>query len=129
MLRTVVTGVADEPDQLRWVNGVPVIRPDDEVDATNADRLRSAILAAAGTGSELLVIDMSGTAFCDSTGLNVLVRAHKRLEEGGGQLRLVAREPTLLRIFKVTGMETMFAMFGSLQDALAAPAPAPAAEG
>src|SRR5580700_7008768 len=121
MLRTVVTGVADEPDQLRWVNGVPVIRPDDEVDATNADDLRSAILAATGTGSELLVIDMSGTAFCDSTGLNVLVRAHKRLEEGGGQLRLVAREATLLRIFQVTGMDSMFAMFGSLAEALAAP--------
>jgi anti-sigma B factor antagonist len=116
-----VTGVADEPDQLSWVNGVPVIRPADEVDATNAASLRAAIQSATPAGGETVVVDMSETAFCDSTGLNVLVRAHKRLEEGGGQLRLVAREATLLRIFQVTGMDSMFAMFGSLAEALAAP--------
>lgn len=124
--------MAVEPDQLSWVNGVPVIRPDAEVDAANADHLRAAIAAAGGAGPRLLVIDMGGTAFCDSTGLNVLVRAHRRLEEAGGELRLVAREPTLLRIFAVTGMDSMFRIFGTLDAAVAAPrvaGPAPAAEG
>jgi anti-anti-sigma factor len=109
--------VSDEPDQLSWVNGLPVIRPDVEVDATNADHLRAAILAAAPAGGERLIIDLTETAFCDSTGLNVLVRAHKRLEAAGGELRLVARQPTLLRIFAVTGVDTMFRMFATLQEA------------
>jgi anti-anti-sigma factor len=127
-----VIGVAEEADQLSWINGIPVIRPDTEVDATNAEHLRAAIAAAADTGPGLLVIDMGGTAFCDSTGLNVLVRAHKRLDEAGAELRLVAREPTLLRIFAVTGMDSMFRMFATLGEAVAAPVaadPAPAAEG
>jgi anti-anti-sigma factor len=117
MLTVTVVGVSQESDQLSWVNGLPVIRPDVEVDATNADHLRAAILTAASTGAERLIIDMSDTAFCDSTGLNVLVRAHKRLEAGGGELRLVAREPTLLRIFTVTGMDTMFRIFATLEEA------------
>ena len=124
--------MAVEPDQLSWVNGVPVIRPDTEVDAANADHLRAAIAAAGGAAPRLLVIDMGETAFCDSTGLNVLVRAHRRLEEAGGELRLVARQPTLLRIFAVTGMDSMFRIFPPLDAAVAAPAPAdpaPAAEG
>ena len=124
--------MAVEPDQLSWVNGVPVIRPDAEIDAANAEHLRAAISAAGGIGPQVLIIDMSGTAFCDSTGLNVLVRAHRRLEETGGELRLVAREPTLLRIFAVTGMDSMFRIFTTLDAAVAAPAvpgPAPAAEG
>jgi anti-anti-sigma factor len=126
--------MAVEPDQLSWVNGVPVIRPDTEIDAANADHLRAAIAAAGGTGGtggtgpSLLVIDMGDTAFCDSTGLNVLVRAHRRLEEAGGELRLVARQPTLLRIFSVTGMDSMFRIFPTLGAALAAPrVPGPAA--
>jgi|HubBroStandDraft_5_1064220.scaffolds.fasta_scaffold1189211_1 anti-anti-sigma factor len=120
--------MAVEPDQLSWVNGVPVIRPDTEIDAANADHLRAAIAAAGGTGPSLLVIDMGDTAFCDSTGLNVLVRAHRRLEEAGGELRLVARQPTLLRIFSVTGMDSMFRIFPTLGAALAAPrVPGPAA--
>jgi anti-sigma B factor antagonist len=116
----VVICVSDEPDQLSQVNGVPVVRAAVEVDATNADDLRSAILSAMAAGPDRLVVDMSGTEFCDSTGLNVLVRAHKRLEDAGGELLLIAREPTLLRIFKVTGMDTMFHLYSSLDEALVA---------
>jgi anti-sigma B factor antagonist len=115
-----VTGVSEQPDQVSQVDGVPVVRAAVEVDATNAQDLRSAILAAISTGTERLIVDMSDTEFCDSTGLNVLVRAHKRLKEAGGELLLVATEPTLLRIFKVTGMDTMFHLFASLDEALVA---------
>lgn len=115
-----VTGVSEQPDQVSQVDGVPVVRAAVEVDATNAQDLRSAILAAISTGTERLIVDMGGTEFCDSTGLNVLVRAHKRLEDAGGGLLLVATEPTLLRIFKVTGMDTMFHLFASLDEALVA---------
>lgn len=125
-------GVAQEADQLSWVNDVPVITPDVEIDAANADHLRAAIAGALAAGPRLLVIDLGATQFCDSTGLSVLVRAHKRLAEEGGELRLVARAPTLLRIFAVTGMDSMFRIFGTRDAALAAgvPAgPATAAEG
>ena len=116
--------MSEQPDQLSHVNGVPVVRAAVEVDATNAQDLRSAIVAALAAGAERLIVDMSQTEFCDSTGLNVLVRAHKRLAEAGGELLLVASEPTLLRIFKVTGMDTMFHLFASLDEALvAAPKP------
>jgi anti-sigma B factor antagonist len=115
-----VTGVSEQPDQVTRVDGVPVVKAAVEVDATNAQDLRSAILAAISTSTERLIVDMSDTGFCDSTGLNVLVRAHKRLEEAGGELLLVATEPTLLRIFKVTGMDTMFHLFASLDEALVA---------
>jgi anti-sigma B factor antagonist len=112
--------VSEQPDQFSQVNGVPVVRAAVEVDATNASDLREAIVAAIGPGTARLIVDMGGTEFCDSTGLNVLVRAHKRLEEAGGQLLLVATEPTLLRIFKVTGMDSMFRLFASLDEALVA---------
>jgi anti-anti-sigma factor len=111
--------VSEQSDQLTWVDGVPVVRPDTEIDANNAEALRAALLAASSTGRDDVIVDLSETAFCDSTGLNVLVRAHKRLEQAGGELRLVTREPTLLRIFTVTGVSTMFHMFTSMADALA----------
>jgi anti-anti-sigma factor len=115
--------VSDEAEQLSQVSevsGVPVVRGAVEVDATNADDLRAAIVSAIGIGTERLIVDLGETEFCDSTGLNVLVRAHKRLEDAGGELLLVAREPTLLRIFKVTGMDTMFHLYPSLDEALLA---------
>jgi anti-anti-sigma factor len=105
-------------DPFTWVDGVPVVRPAQEIDLANADSLRAALLAAAEAGTPVVVVDMTQTAFCDSTGLNVLVRAHKQLESLGRELRIVFREPTLLRIFTVTGINSMFHLFPTLDQAL-----------
>jgi len=117
----------EHTEQLTWVQGYPVVQPEIEIDVANADALRAAIQAASGGGHDIVIVDMSQTAFCDSTGLNVLILAHKRLAAAGGELRLVIREPTLLRIFTVTGMSSMFRMFASLAEALPG-VPVPAAE-
>jgi anti-anti-sigma factor len=121
--------VAEQRNEISWVNGLPVVRPPEELDATNADALRAAILAASDKQPDVLVVDLSATAFCDSTGLSVLVRAHKQLDAAGAELRLVIREPTLLRIFTITGVSTMFRQFATLEEALASPAaPTPAVD-
>ena len=57
------------------VSGVPVVTAPAEIDITNAAGLRAALLDAATHGSPTLVVDMAQTQFCDSAGLNVLVRA------------------------------------------------------
>jgi anti-anti-sigma factor len=119
--------VSDQGAEPGELAGLPVVRPPAEIDVANAEALRAELLAASPTGTSTVVVDMTGTAFCDSTGLNVLVRAHKRLEGAGGELRLVIREPTLLRIFTVTGMISMFHIFGSLDEALAGPPALPRA--
>ncbi|MGH3404956.1 MAG: STAS domain-containing protein [Streptosporangiaceae bacterium] len=120
-----MTCVYKQSDQLSWVDGRPVVRAAEEIDLTNADALRAAILAAHAAAPDTVIVDMTDTAFCDSTGLNVLVRAHKQLEDQGGQLRVVIREPTLLRILTVTGISRMFHMFASLDEAIAGPPEAP----
>ena len=49
----------------------------------------------------------------------MLVRARKRAAAGGGELRLVIRDASLLRGFAVTGIDRMFPIFPSLAEALA----------
>ena len=122
-----MTQPSDAPAPYTWVSGVPVVDPPEEIDLGNAESLRASLLAAAEAGTDTVIVDMTRTAFCDSTGLNVLVRAHKQLEAQQRNLRIVFREPTLLRIFTVTGMSSMFHLFPSLDEALAGPTQAPAA--
>ena len=84
---------------LEVVSGVPVVTAPEEIDITNAAGLRAALLEAAAHGSRTLVVDMAQTQFCDSAGLNVLVRAHKRAQADGGELLLVICTAAVLRIF------------------------------
>jgi anti-anti-sigma factor len=105
------------------VGGVPVVTAPEEIDITNAAGLRAALLEAAAHGSGTLVADMAQTQFCDSAGLHVLVRAHKRARADGGQLLLVICAAAVLRIFAVTGIDHLIPTFPTLEQALA-PAPA-----
>jgi anti-anti-sigma factor len=56
-----------------------------EVDVTNADEIRQALLTAASHGAAVLIIDMSGTTLCDSAGVGAIIAAvvHDDLRHGG----------------------------------------------
>ena len=65
------------------------------------------------------MVDVTRTQNCDSAGLSVLVRAHKRALEEGGELRLVMpAHGAVFRIFTLTGLYRFIPRFGSLQEAL-----------
>jgi anti-anti-sigma regulatory factor len=65
------------------------------------------------------VVDMTGTVFCDSLGLNTLIRAHQRALAEGGGLRLVTADGPVLRIFTLTRLDQFIPCFASLEEALA----------
>ena len=101
------------------VRGVPVLAAPKEVDITNAPSLQSAMLEAAGLGYGTVVVDMTLTRFCDSSGLYALLAAHKRAQADGGGLLVVATASTVLRVFALTGVGCLIPHFSSLDDALA----------
>jgi anti-anti-sigma factor len=101
------------------VQGVPVVAAPEEIDITNAEALRAALLTAAMNGHGTLVVDMTQTQFCDSSGLHVLIAAHKRAGAEGREVLLVIPSTTVLRVFALTGMDRMIPNFTTLPEALA----------
>jgi len=109
----------DGSDSLEMINGVPVVAAPEEIDVTTAEQLRSVLLEAASHGHTTIVVDMTRTRFCDSCGLSVLVRAHKRACGEGGELRLVIPPGgTVFRIFTLTSLYRLIPRFDSLTEAL-----------
>jgi anti-anti-sigma factor len=104
------------------VRGVPVVAAPEEIDITNAEALRSALLTVAANGNRTLVVDMTRTQFCDSSGLHTLIAVHKRAGAEGREVLLVIPSTTVLRVFALTGMDTVIPNFTSLAEALAQPA-------
>lgn len=112
------------------VNGVPVVSTPAEIDVTTADQLRAVLIEAANDEGPVIVVDMSRTQFCDSAGLNTVVRAHKRVVAEGRELRVViAADGAVPRIFALTGMDRYLRCFASLEQALTQPGNASAVTG
>jgi len=100
------------------VNGVPVVTAPEEIDITSIPELRSALLEASAHGHGTLVVDMTQTQFCDSSGLHTLLAAHKRAQAEGGELLLVITAAPVLRVFAMTSIDRMIPNFTSLDEAL-----------
>ena len=101
------------------VGGVPVVAAPEEIDMTNADGLRTALLEAAVRGRGTFVADMSRTRFCDSAGIQALVRAHNRTQAEGGEMLLAVSAAAVLRVFVLMGVDRLIPSFPTLQEALA----------
>jgi anti-sigma B factor antagonist len=106
--------------QVEVTGGVPVVAAPEEIDITSAEGLREALLEAAARGHGTFVVDMSLTRFCDSSGLQALVAAHRRARAEDGEVLLVIPDATVLRVFELTGMDRVIPNFASLKEALAA---------
>ena len=65
-----------------------------------------------------VIVDLLAVTFLDSTALGILVSTMKRLRANGGRLVLVTDDPRTLRVFKVTGLDRVFALEPSLEAAI-----------
>jgi anti-anti-sigma factor len=101
------------------VKGVPVVAAPGEIDASNADWLRTTLLDTAARGHATFVVDMTRTRLCASAGIGALVRAHKRALAEGGELRLLMpTSAAVLRVFAATGIDRLIPTFTDLDQAL-----------
>lgn len=95
---TITTGLED---------GATVIVVAGEIDASNADHLREAVVDALDARSTL-VIDLAGVTFMDSSGLSVLNHALTQVAEQEGKLTLRAPSSSVRRLLEITGLTDRF---------------------
>jgi anti-sigma B factor antagonist len=99
-----------------------------EIDMANAGRVGQQLGSAFTSGVRTVIADMTATTFCDSSGISMLVRAHKQAAANKTQLRLVVPSTTVLRALTLVGMDDLLPICPSLSQALAAaPEPGPKA--
>jgi anti-sigma B factor antagonist len=75
-----------------------------ELDPHTAPTLRSSIDDAVTDGTTTLLLDVAGLRFIDSSGLRVIISAHKVMDERGGRLVLRAPTDNTRRLLEITGL-------------------------
>jgi anti-sigma B factor antagonist len=95
-----------------------VIEIEGELDLARAPDLKWILLDALEAGATQLVLDLSRVTFIDSTAIGVLIGVNRSLEVGS-RLAIASLQPQVMRIFEVSGMGDVFAIFAKVDDALA----------
>jgi anti-anti-sigma factor len=88
-----------------------------EADVTSIATLESLLQGQTRKGPGLLIIDMSGLRFMDSSVLQVILRAHRALAENDGALALVNPHHIVARILRMTEADQIVPVYASVREA------------
>jgi len=92
-------------------NGVSTVSVAGEVDLATAPELKEALTEVVNDGARGVLVDLSNATFIDSTTLGVLMGAVKRLRPTGGELAIACNDPNIRKIFEITLLDRVFAIF------------------
>jgi anti-sigma B factor antagonist len=88
-----------------------------EVDVYTAPRLKAQLVELIDDDCISIILDMEKVAFIDSSGLGVLVGALRRAREKGGAVRIICTRDSVLKIFRITGLDKVFPIFSDASEA------------
>lgn len=96
-----------------------VVSVSGEIDLATQGQLRNELNELIVAGKVDLVLDLTGVSFVDSTGLGALIGTRRRVHGFHGSLALVIPDDAVMKVFTITGLEKVFDIHTTLDDALA----------
>ena len=90
-----------------------------ESDVYTSDQLRGALESEAAKGVALLIVDLSGLEFMDSTGVHVLLDIRVMMKDRGGKLALAQPQSTVARVLNLVGADQLIPVYGTVEEATA----------
>ena len=104
--------VVGDPD------GKVVVTVRGNLDIDSAAVLTTALDQVLAQPTPMVVVDLSGVEFCDSTGLSAFVVGHNRAKANGGWLRLAGPSEFLSRLLDTVGLTSRLSVYPTVPDAL-----------
>jgi anti-anti-sigma factor len=102
---------------LSETEGGAVLSPTGRLTVVTASQLRSAVAERLAAGDRLIIVDLSGTEFVDSSGLGALVSCLKSARQLGGDLRIVAPSEQVAMVLRMTNLDRILSPRASIDDA------------
>ena len=104
-------------DTRNLADNVSVITLEGEIDVYTSIQLKQDISDILAAGVKYLVLNLSKVEYLDSTGLGVLIGTLKKLRESGGNMIIVGPAMRIMRIFEITGLYKIFAIYATEEEA------------
>jgi anti-sigma B factor antagonist len=113
-------GIPFTSERSRLRDDVGLIVLTGEVDISTAPAFKNDLIALVEEGVRHIVVDLLDVTFIDSTALGVLISGVRRLHPKGGHLVLVASSRPVMRALTITGLDKVFVIRQTREEAVAA---------
>lgn len=98
-------------------DGYTEVAAQGRLNMVGAPLLKSTVTDAIEAGHRLLVLNLAGTEFMDSSGLGALVGCLKAARQAGGDLRIANVREQVEMVLKLTSMDRILTPYLHVEDA------------
>ena len=99
-----------------------VVELPEQIDTSNAEGVREHLLAElnVGAGADPLIVDLTGTAFCDSSAINALLHVQTRARAAGRRLYAAVPPDGIVRkVFEISAITRLIPTYEDVGSAIA----------
>ncbi len=90
----------------------------DKLDYSNSAELKSELLLLNKNGVNSIVLDLSKTKYCDSSGLSAVLIGNRLCKDSGGTFVLSGLQPSVLKLIQISQLDKVLNVSNNLEDAL-----------
>jgi len=101
-------------------NGVVILDVSGRLDASNAGALEQKLFGLIDAGESRIVVDCAAMGYISSAGLRALLVAEKRLASRAGTIAVCGLTEQIREIFDIVGFRSIFKIYGTSGEAVAA---------
>jgi anti-sigma B factor antagonist len=100
-------------------SGHVLVRALGEIDLSSAPNLTNAAEDAFSDGYRLLLLDLSGVTFMDSTGISAVLSVDREAQDRDAHAAVIAPSENALRVLEMLGVDQVLHIYDSVEAALA----------
>ncbi|MDX1652114.1 MAG: STAS domain-containing protein [Brumimicrobium sp.] len=92
----------------------------DKLNATNAPELKSTLVTLNKNHVNNIIIDLSKTSYCDSSGLSAILTANRLCKDSGGKFILCGLQPNVQKMIEISQLHRVLNIEEDLDAAVSA---------
>ena len=89
----------------------------EKLDSTNAPELKSELVLINKNSVNNIVLDMSQSRYCDSSGLSAILIGNRLCKDSGGKFVLSGLQPNVVKLIEISQLTSVLNISDSLQSA------------
>lgn len=101
-------------------NGITIVNLLGRLDIMMSVELEKQMHGLLDSGAEDILIDLGRLDFLSSSGLRIFIDCAKRIKNVNGRLVFCNPSPSVLRVFKITQLDSVFEIHDGLDKAMSA---------
>jgi len=91
---------------------------DEKLDTHIAPNLKSELVLISGNGEKNIILDLSNSRYCDSSGLSAILVANRLCKNAKGAFVLTGLNEAVERLITISQLDTVLNIVGSVDEAI-----------